>query len=141
MAEKTMADYLSAVTADYTTTELTIKPHNILQEDGEKQQFVHEFSDGQRGVVTMCDDSIFKVTLEFHNLEPTDEGTIKDLYHDSSKANAMARSFYWVHPDPDDGNTYTVRFMGKLTSVKKADIPFHVSVKQIQLEVLGVKPT
>lgn len=140
MSEKTMADYLSEVTADYTATELTIKPHQVLPEAGDKNQSDHAFSDGQRGVVTIGDgDSFFTVALLWLYLSASDEGTIKDLFHDSSKANARARSFYWEHPT--DGNTYTVKFLSNLTTEISARFPDRKSIQQVRLNVLGVKPS
>ena len=135
---KEMYDYLSAVTADYTTTELSISPKQELVEMGEKEQFVHKFSDGQRGVVTMSDTSHFQVTLVWDILSPEDAGTIMDFFHDTGKGNGIARSFYWSHPT--DGHTYTVKFMEPLSQSFSVNLPGKNSIKQMTLDILGVKP-
>jgi hypothetical protein len=139
MSEKTMADYLSSVTADYTTTELSINPHDVLVESGGKNQSVHIFSDGQRGVVTIGDgDSTFEATCLWNNLSVSDEGTIKDFFHDTGKAYGLSRSFYWQHPT--DGNTYTVKFLSGLITEIRGRVPGRKSVQQLRLHVIGVKP-
>jgi len=138
MTAKNMADYLSEVTADYTTTELETEPDNIMTEDGGKEQSVHRFSDGQRSVVTMSDTSYFTVTLQWEFLSPSEEGDIKDMFHDVNKANGLARSFYWVHPI--DGETYTVRFLTPLSSQYKANVYDRIAISQLTLDILGVKP-
>lgn len=139
MAAKEMYDYLSEVTADYTTIELELSSTARLPETVEKEQYLHKFSDGQRGIVTMSSTSHFQVAVQFDNLLPSDEGLIKDMYIDENKANGLARSFYWHHPS--DGHVYTVKFLGPLTSEREFRAYGMISVKQIQLDVLGVKPS
>ena len=138
MAAKEMYDYLSAVTADYTTTELDIDCHEALEEMGEKVQHEHVFSDGQRGIVTMSSNSFFTVNLTMKHLSLSDAGTVIDMYHDEDKANAKARSFYWVHPR--DGHTYTVKFMNALPVSFSGQILNRSSLPTITLFVLGNKP-
>ena len=139
MVAKEMYDYLSEVTVDYTLSELTIAPTNILVESAEKEQFVHKFSDGQRGVVTMSSNTHYIVTLQWDMLSLSDEGTIRDLWNDENKANGIAKSFYWDHPR--DGHTYTVKFLSSLSSEHNYEYNERITIKQIQLDVLGVKPT
>jgi len=103
-----MATYLDVVTADYTAIELSVNPHNILTETGQKNQIAHNFDDGTIDVVTLSD-SFFTVTLQWDWLSDTDKSTILDMYHNSSKANGMAKTFYWHHPRED--NIYVVRFL------------------------------
>ena len=135
---KEMADYLSEVAADYTAAELDIPPSDEVVESGEKEQFVHKFSDGQRGVVTMSSTSHFIVTLQWNRLSPDDAGFIQDLYHDETKANGIARSFYWVHPD--GVHTYTVKFAEPLARSFRATVPGFSGTRQITLDVIGKKP-
>jgi len=137
MAEKEMYDYLAAVTADYTTTELSIIPHNIIVEAGEKTQFIHKFSDGQKGIVTLSSTSRFSVTLQWDILSRANEGTIVDLWHDENKANGIACSFYWQHPT--DGHTYTVKFLEPLESNWAVNMINLKSINQIKLDILGYK--
>ena len=138
MAAKEMYDYLSAATADYTTAELQVNPQEALTDFGEKEQYTHKFSDGQRGIVTMSDTSRFIVTLQWNNISTADAGTIMDFWHDNNKAQGMARSFYWHHPR--DGHIYTVKFSSPLSTIHLASLTGRAVVSQIQLDVLGNKP-
>jgi hypothetical protein len=79
MAAQEMYDYLTAVTADYTALELSVSPSDIIVESGVKEQFVHRFADGQKGVVTMSSTSRFTVTLLWDIITAADHGTILDL--------------------------------------------------------------
>lgn len=135
---KPMADYFSTVTADYTAATLDIPPHVELWEECRKEQFVHKFSDGQRGTVTLSNQAQYEVTLQWKFLSPTDAGTIIDLYNSATKANGMARSFYWSHPS--DGQDYTVKFAEPLSQGWRAGQPNWSEVKQIKLHIRGVKP-
>jgi hypothetical protein len=133
-----MSDYLSDVAADYTAEELDIPPHNEISFSGEKEQFVHKFSDGQRGVVTMSSTSYFTVTLEWYRLGPDNAGFIMDLFHNENKANGIARSFYWKHPGQE--TRYTVKFAEPLSQSFKASQPGFTGYRQITLAVVGNKP-
>ena len=140
MSEKVMADYLSAAAADYTATELSVSPQRIIVECGQKEQVIHKFHDGQRGIVTLGDGTAYwDAMLQWDLISTADEGTIKDFFHDSDKANGMAETFYWQHPV--DGNTYTVRFLSKIETVLTAGLSGHKAIKQVKLQVLGTKPT
>jgi hypothetical protein len=137
MAEQEMYDYLSDLVADYTTTELTVAPQQVITERGDKSQVVHKFDDGSVAVVSISDDNYFTVTLVWDMISKSDAGTIIDLWHDSSKANGRENTFYWDHPT--DGHTYTVRFMDPLTRVQKAETPNYMEVSEVKLRVEGRK--
>lgn len=132
-----MSAYLSEVPADYTAEELDLPPHDEVVEFGEKEQFVHKFSDGQKGVVTMADQSYFTVTLSRIRLSSTAADFIMDLFHNPAKANGIARSFYWVHPS---WVTYTVKFAEPLGRGFTAGVQGVSATRQITLDVIGVKP-
>jgi len=139
MAAKEMYDYLSDVTADYTTTELSVAPQRILVEQGSMgSQVVHEADDASEQVITFSSDNIFFVTLQWDAITEADAGTIFDFFHDTSKAKGKARSFYWQHPK--DGHTYTVKFKSTLNRSYASNMPNHQAIEQVTLKVLGNKP-
>lgn len=138
MAAKSMADYLSAKTANYGNIELDITPHRIMIEEGDKKQIVHEFDDGSVSVVSLSNQMYFNVTLEWDGLDDTDASAIMDLWHNQSKANGRANTFYWQHPL--DGNTYTVRFMEKLIRTDTTSKPGYKEISSVILRVEGNKP-
>ena len=135
---KYMSNYLTSVTADYTAESLIVKPHNILVEAGSKEQFIHRFSDGQTGVVSLSDASRFTAKLQWDIVGPDDAEDIMDMWHNQNKANGMARSFYWLHPI--ESTYYTVKFQSPLQMARRAVLPGFQSVDQVELNVLGVKP-
>lgn len=139
MAEKTMWDMLSAttVTADYVTTRYNLHPQVVLPEIGTKNQIVHTGDDGSDEVVSLDDDPVFYLTLQWpKGLSPSDAGTIFDLWYDVAKANGMARTWYLTHPK--DGKDYTVRFNGPMTR-GYAQGTFQL-IDQISIKVKGRAP-
>lgn len=138
MAVKTMADYLSSVSADYTGETLSVTPQKVLPEDSIKKQVVHEADDKTIAVTSFSNDSIFEIELQWNVIPDGDAGTIMDLWNNSSKANGREWTFYWQHPT--DGNTYTVRFLDKLRRVRRAGRVDHQEISTIKLRVEGVKP-
>jgi len=111
MAAKTMKDYLSADTADYTGDTLTLQPQEVIEEEGYKNIITHEYDDGSESSIALSNASIFFATLRWDHMSAADAGTIMEFYHNSSKANGTARSIQWTHYD---GNTYVVKFVGRL---------------------------
>lgn len=134
---KEMWDYLAAtaVTADFTSATFDVNPQRLMVEDGMKNQVVHLADDDSEEVISFGDDSTFFVTLEWPVSSATDTGTIFDFYHDSSKANGWARSFYWSSPD---GHTYTVKFRSALPRGRASGLIY--SVDRIQLKIVGRAP-
>lgn len=134
-----ISTYLSNKTADYTTTEFSVSPQNVMTEESVKNQILYEMDDATPYVVSLSD-SYFFVTLEWVYLSTTggDAETILDFWHDSNKGNGYERTFYWQHPK--DGNTYTVRFASPLTRVYKAQLPSGKAISQLKLRVEGKKP-
>ncbi len=140
MAVKNMADYLSEVTADYTTTELSVAPHNILYEEVDKNQNVHRADGGNIAVASLSSTALFKVTLQWIGITESDAGTIFDMWTDSSKANGREKTFYWQHPT--DGNTYTARFLTPLKRGLSSQFAGagRREIQQVTLSVEGKKP-
>lgn len=136
MAEKAMYDYLSDKTADNNET-LSVAPQNVMSEVGQLNQKIHEFDDGSVEVVEISSNNYFNVTLQWTISSESDAGTIMDFWHNSGKGNGRAETFYWDHPT--DGHTYVVRFLEKLTRVRKAGLPNYLEVSQVKLRVEGRK--
>lgn len=133
-----MASYLSSVTADYTTTELSVTPQQIMEESLILDQVIHESDGGGISVVTLSGNVYFDVTLQWDTISEVDSATIIDFWADSGKGNGMARTFYWQHPL--DSNTYTVQFFSGITQISKTSAPGYKGIANITLRVTGVKP-
>lgn len=133
---KEMYDYLSEVTPDYTTTELSVTPQDILEEEGEKTQKIHKFDDGSITVVDISSSVYFTVTLQWKYISETDSGTIVDLWNDTNKANGMKRTFYWQHPS--DGHTYVARFLTPLKRGYIGNSKQH-QINNVRLRIEGKK--
>ena len=130
-----MSVYLETKVADYTATTLSISPHDMLVEEGQKRQYFHEFDSGDLDVVTTSG-SFFTVQLQWDFLNNADAAAILDLYHNTAKANGKKKTFYWLHPV--DGNTYVVRFNSDLSQIETAD-RLSKSTEQITFKIEGVK--
>lgn len=137
MGLKEMYDYLSNLTADYTTETLDISPQIKMYERGGKRQEVLKSDDPTSEVrITHSNTSEFYVDIDWHGLTPEDAGTIIDIFHNTSKADGISKSFYWTHPT--DGHDYTVRFD---SPVPRGIGPSWIhDIKNITLKILGRKP-
>ena len=100
---KEMADYLPVQTADYVDITFSLVPQDVMSEEGKRNQVMHEFDDGTVHVVSISNQAWFTCTLQWTWLSYADAGIIMDFYHNQSKANGRARTFYWLHPL--DGHT------------------------------------
>ncbi|MCK9265211.1 MAG: hypothetical protein M0R18_15615 [Deltaproteobacteria bacterium] len=136
MAAKEMYDYLSTATPDYSATTLSVTPTDVLVEDGQFNQALHQTDDNGRNVVTLADTPIFVVRLQWQMRSEEDAGTIVDFYFDTDKAKGMARSFKWSHPL--DGHTYVVKFASPLPRGFSSRVPNRHNIDEVQLAVLGV---
>lgn len=141
MAAKEIWDYLSAdaVTPDYNVL-LDIVPQKILYELGSKNQIVQLGDDDSEAIISYSDTSIFYMRLIWEVLTESDAGTIFDFWHDSTKANGMARTFKFQDHGVTDQHTYTVRFATSNISriVRVAQI---FGFTEIRLRILGRAPT
>jgi len=138
MAAKELWDYLSEVVPDYDAT-LDIKRDVEITEEGEKNQVIHLGDDNSEEIISFSDDSILYANINWNLLKESEAGTIYDFYHDSTKANGMARSFKWIHyGEKTDQHTYTVRFASKMPrELKSGDVH---GIKNIKLKILGRAP-
>jgi hypothetical protein len=95
---------------DYAQT-LSVTPTRVLPKRMSKNSISHRFEDGRVRTKNL---SVTKYDAEFQwdYISAADLETILDWYHDSAKANGMARTFYW--DDPRSGETYEARFLGPL---------------------------
>ena len=107
----TMYDYLVAKTPDYTTTTLSIRPSNQMDEDGGDKVKMNESDSGALESITLSGNRTFSVPVEWE-VNLADSNTIMDMYWDPNKGASGARTFKWAHPI--DGHIYTVRFVGKV---------------------------
>lgn len=138
MAVKTMADYLPIKVADYTIEVFEFWPEEALPERGEKNQIGHRYDDRTFRAVTLSSGSFFTMDWQFLLMPVGEAGEMVDLYHNESKANGMAKTWYWKHPLSE--NVYVVRFLNKeLPKTTKAGVVGYVEISGIQISVEGVK--
>jgi hypothetical protein len=128
-----LKDYLSATTADYSTTQFDVTPQEVMTEEGEFRQKTVEFDDVSVGVLTKSTTPIFLFSLRWPVLTEVDANTIYDFYFDTAKAKGRARTFEFPHPT--DGNTYIVRFW----STMSRETRYLRSINEIKLRVEGYK--
>jgi hypothetical protein len=128
-----LKDYLSATTADYSTTQFDVIPQEVMTEEGEFRQKTVEFDDVSVGVLTKSTTPIFLFSLRWPLLTEADANTIYDFYFDTAKAKGRARTFEFPHPT--DGNTYIVRFW----STMSRETRYLRSINEIKLRVEGYK--
>lgn len=129
-----MANYLPVKSADYSATQLTIAPQNILQEQVSFNQKSFNFDDESVAILTRSTTPIFKVTVQWDVLTATEANTILDFYCDPLKAKGIARSIEWPHPV--DPYTYIVHFWDDSMA---REIRYLHSIKQATLKVIGYK--
>ena len=111
MAAAEIYDYVSVVTADYTTTTLNITAQGKVREEGRSNQVIHRNDDNTRETITLGR-TIFYIYYQWNALSETDAGTIFDFYFDDAKAKQKARTFKLTG---HDGHTYVVWFDCDLT--------------------------
>jgi hypothetical protein len=128
-----LKDYLSATTADYSTTQFDVTPQEVMTEEGEFRQKTVEFDDVSVGVLTKSTTPIFLFSLRWPLLTEADANTIYDFYFDTAKAKGKARTFEFPHPT--DGNTYIVRFWSSISRETR----YIRSINEIKLRVEGYK--
>jgi len=125
-------DYLTAKTADYSTTTLSLKPQDVVVEQFDKAQEVLELDDENIFVITFSSTPKVRVTLKWDQwLTEAESNTLIDFWVDTNKANGRARTFKWTHPT--DGNTYVARFLSDIS--RTLNRPF--TVPQVTLFIEG----
>jgi len=108
-----MGDFLSTDTADYTTTELNIKPQEEMPTMPSKNQVTLTAANGTPMVLNLNDTTNFTVNISMRDVNIDDGEIIMDFWASKTKGNGIARTFYWVHPT--DGVTYVARFLNQPT--------------------------
>lgn len=107
-----MYDYLPVATPDSDVT-LSVNPQQIIVEESEPNQVVLLGDDGlSEEIITLSNEKVFFVSLQWPKITPADSGTIMDFYFDSAKGDRKAKTFKWAHKDD---HTYVVRFDCKFT--------------------------
>lgn len=125
-----MYNFLPQATADVTEI-LAVNPQKVMPNPGRKNQIVHSFEDGRKSVVGVSASSLFEVELQWAYISDEDRSTIFDLFHNDSKANGSANTFYWAHPI--DNVAYIARFLTPLRTVYKPGII--ASIETLKLKV------
>lgn len=132
-----MYDYLDVATPDYgddsSEDALSLTPHNSMTEISEKNQIIHVADDNSEERISLSDDNIFNVTLQWNTITESEAGTIVDFYFDPAKGNGVTRTFVWEHPT--DGHEYVVRFTGAIK--RKINPASLYDIDQITLRVIG----
>lgn len=98
MSIYTIYDYLSALTADYTATTLSVDPQQVMQIGGEKDIIINRGYGVTEERIQLSTQSRFSVKLQWNYLSEADHSTLFDFYHDSAKGCGIARTFYWTPP-------------------------------------------
>jgi hypothetical protein len=132
VAASELYDFLATVTPDYSTTTLSITPQGVVAEEASKNQVIHLGVDGSEERISFNTSSIFYLSFGWNVLSAADSGTVFNFYNDSSKANAMQRSFQFNY---GDGHVYVCRFASELTRAGQA--PSRMGFQGVRLRVLG----
>ncbi|MCG7853868.1 MAG: hypothetical protein MIO92_15210 [Methanosarcinaceae archaeon] len=136
MANKEIYDYLPTVTADYTSTVLSVSCQIDIEESAYKDQVDHEFYGGGITTVNLSENIWFEGYLQWPSgISSSDAGTILDFYADSAKADMKRKSIYWLHPL--DGHVYVIKFRGPLSRkwIKEGVL----SIPAIPIRIIGKK--
>lgn len=126
-------DYLSTGTADYTTTQFSVKPKDVMFETGTFRQKAVRYDDGTVQVLSRSDTPDFFFRLVWPTVTVADAKTIFDFYFDTNKGKGHARTFEFPHPI--DGNTYIVRFWSGM----ERSIRYLQGISEITLKVEAYK--
>ena len=146
MAAAEIFDYLTAVTADYTTAEFAydgatqIVPQGVIFEEGAKNTIVHMADDDSEQRIQISSDTRFYVRMGWQGLNEAQAGALFDFYHSTTKASGALNSFYWTFSawGGTEAHTYTCRFTGPLTRAKSMKAVWRIPT--IRLRILGKKP-
>ena len=137
MANQEMWDYIptAAATPDYSAT-LTVAAQRTMLIEGSKSQVVHTGDDASDEVITLCATTTFYVSLQWECINESDAGTIFSFWHDSSKANGLARSFAWTnYAEATDQHTYIVKFAEPIPrTIMNPNLHAYTNVK---LKIIG----
>lgn len=146
MAAVEIYDYLSALTADYTTTEFAydgatqIVPQGVVFEEGGKNTIIHMADDDSEQRIAISANTRFYVRMQWNGLTESQAGAIFDFYHSATKAAGEVNSFYWTYSawGGTEAHTYTCRFDTPVTRIKNMNANWRIPT--IRLRILGYKP-
>ena len=100
-------DYLSAATADFSDSTLTLTPHNTMGYAVNQHQDVIPFEDATETRLDLDDAPSFFTDVTWSNLTATNCGIALNYMMASGRGNGVTRTFEWQHPT--DGYSYVVR--------------------------------
>lgn len=126
-----MYAYVPLAEPDYDEI-LDVTPHNTITESGEKSQEIHTGDDGSEERISLSNQTIFYLKLQWSKPTSAEVDVILAFYHDPAKANGRARSFKYAHID---GHVYVVRFDSKAD--KEIQSSGRYAVPGVTLRVLG----
>ena len=109
MADKEIYDYMSAATADSTST-LTLNARGVLRETGMVNQVIHMGDDGSEEVCALSTAKMFYVDVPYGALNESDAGLLLDFWGNATIGNGKMRTFKWEHAYGATTHTYVVRF-------------------------------
>jgi len=132
LSAKETYDFLSTITADYSTAALTITPQGEVTEESQKNHVIHYGVDGSEERISLHSASIFYVTVDWNILTESDSGTIFDFYNDTAKANGCQRSFKLTY---GDGHTYVARFDSALP--RRGQHKSRYGLRGVKFKILG----
>ena len=131
-------DYLTNMTADYTSETLSVACQTEIEHIPKKNQADHEFYDGSINTVNLSDTVYFDGYLQWpKGISAADAGTVMDFYANSSKADFKRKSIYWEHPT--DGHTYVIKFRGPIKYKYVAGLPGYIQIPQVPIRIIGRK--
>lgn len=132
MAAAEMYDYLSTISADYSST-FPLTCTEAVPELIAGQDKILRAYDASEERLSFATNPEFAMVLKFEHLSAADAGTIFDWYCDTAKAYRTTRTFKWTHPT--DGHTYVVRFDDSMERVIRMGALMGIS--EIRFRVLG----
>lgn len=138
MSIYTIYDYVESVNADYTATQLSVDPQEVMGLSGEPEVEIHRGRGASEERVILSSTPLFRVNLRWRYLSEADHSTLFDFYFDPVKACGIARSFEWVCPAQYCSHTLVTRFDMRWESFMANYKNY--SIASLYLAVLGRKP-
>lgn len=136
----TIYDYVSSVTADYTTTTFAVDPQNVMQINTAKDVVINQGYGTSEERIILSTASKFRIKLTWNCISEADHSTIFDFYNDPAKGCGKGRTFYWTPPAQYLATSHdlTVRFDCDLESALQNYKNY--GVLNLMLAVIGKKP-
>lgn len=105
----------------------------VIPEDGVKNQIIHLADDNSETVVSLSNESVFHLSLQYGALNESESGELLYAWHSSDLADGISNTFRYTHPT--DGHTYTVRFSDSMIRERRVGNIF--GVPSMSLRILG----